>query len=132
MRRSCARRSRRSIGASSGAKVARENVIVTAGAKQAVFNVCQALFEEGDEVALFAPYWVSFPEMVRLTGASPVFVPTTLATGGTPRPTRSRAHASESVRGVILNSPNNPTGAVVDAGGAVAASSTGATPGASG
>ena len=55
-----------------GASAARENVIVTAGAKQAVFNVCQALFEEGDEVALFSPYWVSFPEMVSLSGATPL------------------------------------------------------------
>ena len=60
--------------ASRARKIARENVIVTAGAKQAVFNVCQALFDEGDDVALFSPYWVSFPEMVRLTGARPAFV----------------------------------------------------------
>ena len=64
-----------------GRAFARENVIVTAGAKQAVFNVCQALFEEGDDVALFSPYWVSVPEMVRLSGARPVFVPTTLDSG---------------------------------------------------
>jgi aspartate aminotransferase len=96
------------------ARVSRENVIVTAGAKQAVFNVCQALFDEGDAVALFAPYWVSFPEMVRLTGATPVFVPTTLESGW-----HATAGALEGVgdgvRGVILNSPSNPTGSVVDA-----------------
>jgi aspartate aminotransferase len=96
------------------AEVARENVIVTAGAKQAVFNVCQALFEEGDEVALFAPYWVSFPEMVRLTGATPMFVPTALEAGWHATAAALSRHASnERVRGVILNSPNNPTGAVV-------------------
>jgi aspartate aminotransferase len=96
------------------AEVARENVIVTAGAKQAVFNVCQALFEEGDEVALFSPYWVSFPEMVRLTGASPLFVPTALEAGWHATAAALSRHAgNERVRGVILNSPNNPTGAVI-------------------
>ena len=101
------------------APVARENVIVTAGAKQAVFNVCQALFEEGDDVALFSPYWVSFPEMVRLTGARPVFVRDRRSpTAGGRRRRRSSARHPGRVRGVILNSPNNPTGAVVDAGGA--------------
>jgi aspartate aminotransferase len=97
------------------APVARENVIVTAGAKQAVFNVCEALFEEGDDVALFSPYWVSFPEMVRLTGARPVFVPTDLAAGWRPTAAALERAIPGTVRGVILNSPNNPTGAVVDA-----------------
>ena len=93
---------------------------MTAGAKQAVFNVCQALFEEGDEVALFSPYWVSFPEMVRLTGAAPVFVPDE-PRGRAGAPTADAlvaAAADDAVRGVIVNSPNNPTGAVVAAGGA--------------
>ncbi len=98
-----------------GAPVARENVIVTAGAKQAVFNVCQALFDERDQVALFSPYWVSFPEMVRLTGARPVFVPTELGSGWRPTAEALERTVPGPVRGVILNSPNNPTGAVVDA-----------------
>ena len=96
------------------APVERQNVIVTAGAKQAVFNVCQALFEEGDDVALFSPYWVSFPEMVRLTGARPVFVPTTLESGWRAAAAALDARAASPVRGLILNSPNNPTGAVAD------------------
>lgn len=106
------------------AGVDRENVIVTAGAKQAVFNVCTALFDEGDEVALFSPYWVSFPEMVRLTGARPVFVETSLDDGWHPSAAALSA-AGPSVRGVIVNSPNNPTGAVVGAGSSCE-SSTGA------
>ena len=52
-----------------GADAGRDNVVVTAGAKQAVYNACQVLFDPGDEVAVFSPYWVSFPEMVRLAGA---------------------------------------------------------------
>lgn len=97
-----------------GASCARENVLVTAGAKQAVFNVCQALFEEGDDVAIFAPYWVSFPDIVRLAGASPVFVPTSIETGWRPTAKALEQAATGRTRGVVLNSPNNPTGAVVD------------------
>ncbi len=95
------------------ARASRENVIVTAGAKQAVFNVCQALFDEGDRVALFSPYWVSFPEMVRLAGAVPEFVPTSIDDGWPPTASALERHASAQTRGVILNSPNNPTGAAV-------------------
>jgi aspartate aminotransferase len=97
------------------APVARENVIVTAGAKQAVYNVCEALFEQGDDVALFSPYWVSFPEMVRLSGARPMFVPTALEAGWRPTAAALERAIPGKIRGVILNSPNNPTGAVVDA-----------------
>jgi aspartate aminotransferase len=97
------------------AEVARDNVIVTAGAKQAVFNVCMALFDEGDDVALFSPYWVSFPEMVRLTGGNPLFVETRLDDGWHPTVSALSDAGAGSVRGVIVNSPNNPTGAVTDA-----------------
>ncbi|MGE5278896.1 MAG: pyridoxal phosphate-dependent aminotransferase [Acidobacteriota bacterium] len=90
----------------------RENVLVTAGAKQAVFNACQALFQEGDEVALFSPYWVSFPEMVRLAGAEPLVVATDLESGWHATAERLAPVCGPRTRGVILNSPNNPTGAV--------------------
>ena len=99
-----------------GAACARDNVVVTAGAKQAVFNVCQALFEEGDEVALFSPYWVSFPEIVRLCGATPLFVPSEIGSGWKPFAERLAKAATPATRGVIVNSPNNPTGAVIEAG----------------
>jgi aspartate aminotransferase len=97
-----------------GVAISRENVLVTAGAKQAVFNACQVLFEAGDEVALFSPYWVSFPEMIRLSGAAPLLVPTELETHWKPTAADLAEHATERTRGVVLNSPNNPTGAVVD------------------
>ena len=96
-----------------GVALSRENVLVTAGAKQAVFNACQVLFEAGDEVALFSPYWVSFPEMVRLSGALTLLVPTELETHWKPIASDLAERATERTRGVILNSPNNPTGAVV-------------------
>ncbi len=97
-----------------GAALSGENVLVTAGAKQAVFNACQILFEAGDEVALFCPYWVSYPEIVRLTGAAPLLVPTELETHWKPVASDVAERATDSTRGVIVNSPNNPTGAVVE------------------
>lgn len=97
-----------------GVAISRENVLVTAGAKQAVFNACQVLFEAGDEVALFCPYWVSFPEMVRLSGAAPLLVPTDLETHWKPIASDLADRATERTRGVVLNTPNNPTGAVVE------------------
>lgn len=99
-----------------GVAISRENVLVTAGAKQAVFNACQVLFEAGDEVALFCPYWVSFPEMIRLSGATPLLVPTGLETDWKPMASDVVERASDRTRGIIVNSPNNPTGAVVEPG----------------
>ncbi|MDQ2970261.1 MAG: pyridoxal phosphate-dependent aminotransferase [Acidobacteriota bacterium] len=96
-----------------GAACTGENVLVTAGAKQAVFNACQALFDPGDAVALFSPYWVSFPEMVRLAGARPVFVETRLEERWRPAAEQLERLAEPRLRGVIVNSPNNPTGAVL-------------------
>jgi aspartate aminotransferase len=89
-------------------------VLVTAGAKQAVFNVCHALFGEGDEVALFAPYWVSFPEIVRLCGAAPLIVPTDIRSGWKPTAAALELAATARTRGVIVNSPSNPSGAVIE------------------
>lgn len=110
LREAIAAKYRREQGSSCGP----ENVLVTAGAKQAVFNTCQALFGTGDDVAIFSPYWVSFPEMVRLSDAGTVLVPTRLEDGWKPTAAALEAHVAGPVRGVILNSPNNPTGAVVD------------------
>ena len=52
------------------------NVIVSCGAKHSLYNACQALFESGDEVIIFEPYWVSFPDFVSVTGATPIYVKT--------------------------------------------------------
>lgn len=111
LRRAIAEKYRREQGSGCGP----ENVLVTAGAKQAVFNASQALFGAGDEVAVFSPYWVSFPEIVRLSDARPVFVPTRLQDGWRPTAEALERHVPGPIRGVVLNSPNNPTGAVVDA-----------------
>ncbi|AWT35931.1 aminotransferase [Deinococcus arenae] len=102
------------------AKFARENgltyvpdcVTVTSGGKQALFNAFFALLNPGDEVLIPAPYWVSYPEMVALTGAVPVAVPTTPESGFLLDPEALEARVTPRTRMIVLNSPGNPTGAV--------------------
>jgi aspartate aminotransferase len=89
-----------------------DEVLVSSGAKHSLYNAFQALFEAGDEVIIFAPYWVSYPDMARLAGATPVFVQTRAEDGFVPRPEDLRKALTPRTRGVIFNSPNNPTGAV--------------------
>jgi aspartate aminotransferase len=97
-----------------GAEVTAANVVVGAGGKQGLFDACQALFDEGDDVAVFSPFWVSFPEMVRLAGARPIFAKTDRAKGFRPTLEGLADSITEKTRGLILNSPVNPTGAVVE------------------
>ncbi len=89
-------------------------VVVTAGGKQALHTACLALFEEGDDVLVPSPYWVSFPEMVKLAGANPVIAPTSAANGYRLTARDLEAAATPATRGVIVNTPSNPTGAVMD------------------
>ncbi|MCP3144479.1 pyridoxal phosphate-dependent aminotransferase [Pyxidicoccus xibeiensis] len=89
-----------------------DQVLVTSGGKQALYNLCQAVLDEGDEVIIFAPYWVSYPDMVRLAGATPVIVNTREEDGFAPDPDAIRRALTPRTRAVIINSPGNPTGAV--------------------
>ncbi|MBI4636061.1 MAG: pyridoxal phosphate-dependent aminotransferase [Candidatus Rokubacteria bacterium] len=88
------------------------DVLVSCGAKHSLFNMAVALLNPGDELLLPSPYWVSYPEQVRLVGGVPVAVPTQEATGFDLDPGRLRAAVTPRTKVVILNSPNNPTGAV--------------------
>ena len=99
-----------------GADVDASQVIVTAGGKQSLFESCQVLFQEGDEVLLPTPYWVSFPEMIRLSGATPAFAPSRRENGFRPTLEDLLPAATDRTRGLILNSPNNPTGAAIEEG----------------
>jgi len=92
-----------------------ENVIVSCGAKHSLYNLFLTLFEQGDEVICPGPYWVSYPPMVEMTGATPVTIDT--------RPTGMKLHAdmvaeviTKRTRGIIINSPSNPTGMVIEKG----------------
>jgi aspartate aminotransferase len=87
-------------------------IVVTAGAKQALFNASFVLFGPGDEVLLPTPYWTSYPELIRLARARPVLVPTDEDSAFKVTPDDLEATMSPCVRGLVLNSPSNPTGSV--------------------
>lgn len=87
-------------------------IVVTCGAKQACFNAFLAMLNPGDEVLIPAPYWLSYPEMVRLAGGEPVIVPTAAENGYKLTPDLFREYTSPLTRMVVLNSPGNPTGTV--------------------
>ncbi len=87
-------------------------IIASAGAKQAEANVIAALFDEGDEVIIPTPAWVSFAAMVSLAGAEPKFLPCSEESGFILEPDALRRAITPRTRGIMLNSPSNPTGAV--------------------
>ncbi|WP_457565227.1 pyridoxal phosphate-dependent aminotransferase [Caldithrix abyssi] len=88
-----------------------KQILVSNGAKQAIFNVIMALISDGDEVIVPAPYWVSYPEMVRLAGGRPVIVETHEENGFRLTPEQLKQNISASTRAFILCNPSNPTGA---------------------
>lgn len=90
-----------------------EQVLVSDGAKHSLYNLFQALLSPGDEVVIFAPYWVSYPDMVLLADGKPVLVETNEADGYAPDPGELRKALSPRTRAVVINSPCNPTGAVL-------------------
>jgi aspartate aminotransferase len=95
-----------------GASYAPDQVLVSTGAKQCLYNLIQVLTDPGDEVVVLAPYWVSYPDQVRLAGARPVVVETRPEDGWRPDPAAVRRAYTPRTRALILNAPNNPTGAV--------------------
>ncbi len=90
-----------------------EQVVVTVGGKQALYNLFQALLSPGDEVIIFSPFWVSYPDMVRLADGEPVIVETSVDDGWAPDPAQIRRALTPRTRAVIINSPSNPSGAVL-------------------
>jgi aspartate aminotransferase len=101
------------------AKFSRENqldyelsqIIVSSGAKQCLFNLCMALLGPGDEAIIPAPYWVSYPDMVRLAGSEPVIVTAGIKDNFKITPAQLKAAITHDTRLLFLNSPSNPTGA---------------------
>ena len=87
-----------------------KEIIVTSGAKQALFNLCIALLGPGDEAIIPAPYWVSYPDMVRLAGAEPIFIPTGIDRNFKISAEQLEAAITSKTKLFILNSPSNPTG----------------------
>lgn len=89
-----------------------EQILVSNGAKHSIYNFFQAVLNEGDEVIIFAPYWVSYPDMALIAGGKPVIVDTDPSRGFIPDPDRFRRALSPKTKAVVINSPCNPTGAV--------------------
>lgn len=97
-----------------GTPVTASQVLVTNGGKQAVYSAFATLFGPGDEVLLPAPYWVSYPEAVKLAGGTTVVVPTTIDSGFKVTVEQLDATATARTKALIFVSPSNPTGAVYD------------------
>jgi aspartate aminotransferase len=98
-----------------GLDYAPDEVTVSCGAKHTLFNIFMALVNPGDEVLIPSPFWVSYPEQVRLLGATPVAVATPEATGFDLDPAELRRAVTARTKMIILDSPGNPTGAVFSA-----------------
>lgn len=96
-----------------GIDVKPDQVILTAGGKQALFNAAMALFGPGDEVITHGPFWPSIPEQIKLAGADPVIVHTHAEDGFTIHAEPILAAITPRTRGIVINSPCNPTGALV-------------------
>ncbi len=93
-----------------GVTYSKEEILVSCGAKHSIYNITQAMFDPGDEVIIPSPYWVSYPDQVRLAGASPVIIDTN-EEGLFKITSRDLRNAiNERTRALILNYPSNPTG----------------------
>lgn len=88
----------------------RSQVVVSCGAKHVLYNLAQALFEKGDEVIIPAPYWVSYPDIVLLSDATPVILETKESEGFKVNPMQLEKAITENTKAIILNSPSNPVG----------------------
>lgn len=87
-----------------------DQIIVTTGAKHALYTLFQVLLNEGEEVIIPAPYWVSYPEQVKLAGGSPVFLTASEENGFKLTPAQLENAITDKTKAVIINSPSNPTG----------------------
>jgi aspartate aminotransferase len=99
----------------SGLTYDRSQIIASVGAKLCIYNLAQALFEAGDEVIVPAPYWVSYTDIILLMDAQPVVVPTTEGQGFKMSSAQLKSAITPRTKALILNSPNNPTGATYTA-----------------
>ncbi|MXX99136.1 MAG: pyridoxal phosphate-dependent aminotransferase [Gammaproteobacteria bacterium] len=92
-----------------------EQIIVSCGAKHSLYNVCQAALNKGDEVIVPAPFWNSYPDIIKLAEGVPVTVTTTTEQGFKITAEQLQQHINERTRMLLLNSPNNPSGSVYTA-----------------
>lgn len=88
----------------------RKQIVVSCGAKHSFYNLAQVLWDEGDEIIIPAPYWVSYPDMVKLANAKPVILNTDESSGFKITPEQLQQAITPKTRALVLNSPSNPTG----------------------
>ncbi len=89
-----------------------DQVCVTSGAKHSLHNIFNCILEESDEAIFFAPYWVSYPDMISLTGSKPVAIETKFENNFDIDVVELEKHITDKTKAVIINSPNNPTGLI--------------------
>ena len=92
----------------------KNQILVSCGAKHSLFNIAQVLWEEGDEIIVPAPYWVSYPDIIRYAGAKPVIVDTLRTNEFKITPDQINSVVTPNTRAIIINSPSNPTGSAYD------------------
>ncbi|MCK5528388.1 MAG: pyridoxal phosphate-dependent aminotransferase [Kiritimatiellae bacterium] len=95
-----------------GLNYAPEQIVVSCGAKHSLFNIIVALCDEGEEVIVPTPYWLSYPEMIRVSGATPVFVRASQDNDYKMTPEEFEAAITPKTKAIIFNSPSNPIGVV--------------------
>lgn len=88
-----------------------EQIIVSSGAKHSLYNLFQSIIDDGDEVIVPAPYWVSYPDMIALAGGKPVIIQTTDKTNFKATPETIEKVLTKKTKAIVINSPSNPTGA---------------------
>ena len=87
-------------------------IVVNVGAKHSLFNIFQAIIDEGDEVIIPSPYWVTYPEIVKYSGGTPVYIETDESTGFKITPAQQKAAITPKTKVLLFNTPSNPTGSV--------------------
>lgn len=87
-----------------------DEILVSCGAKHSLYNIFQAILDPGDEVLVFAPFWVSYPEMIALSGGVPVLIPSQEKEFFLPDKDRVEAAITSRTKAMVINSPSNPTG----------------------
>lgn len=87
-------------------------IVVNVGAKHSLFNIFQAIIDEGDEVIIPSPYWVTYPEIIKYSGGTPVYIETDESTGFKITPAQLKAAITPKTKVLLFNTPSNPTGSV--------------------
>ncbi len=104
----------RKLHSENGLEYSPENIVVSCGAKHSLYNIFQVLCNPGDEILIISPYWLSYPEMVRLASGTPRFLTTLKKNGYKVSPEDIKAAITDKTKAVILNSPSNPAGVVYE------------------